>query len=297
MDDASEEIVFSSPHRRDCVESQLVLDSAGIRWAASHRDGQWILVVEPADVPKAKSELEAYRLENPTRETPAADPIPIFEGAWMALATYSAILATVFVLSYGNAGGHDWFASGRTVASAIRAGQWWRTITALTLHADFGHLLSNLIFGGIFGFLAGRILGGGVAWFAIVIGGAFGNLLNAWVQSPTHSSLGASTAVFASLGIIVAHALKPRAVLSRNYFVRWSPLVGGVLLFAMTGIGGENTDVVAHATGFLSGLAVGWIGCRLPPHWLVRRVIQLACGCLTVGLVVAAWSVALRVAI
>ena len=83
-------------------------------------------------------------------------------------------------------------------AGLIRAGEWWRTFTALGLHADPLHLAGNLIYGLIFGFLAGQLLGWGLAWSGLLLAGALGNLLNAFLQAPTHSSIGASTAVFAT---------------------------------------------------------------------------------------------------
>ena len=73
-------------------------------------------------------------------------------------------------------------------------------MTALGLHADSVHLAGNLVFGLVFGFLAGERLGWGLAWFGMLLAGALGNTLNAFVQAPDHTSVGASTAVFATLG-------------------------------------------------------------------------------------------------
>ena len=147
----------------------------------------------------------------------------------------------------------------------------------------------------MFGLFAAQALGGGVAWCGIVLAGALGNLLNALVQPAYHSSLGASTAVFAALGILVAHALRYRhAVAAGSGLIRrWSPLVGGVALLAYTGTGGERTDVVAHLTGFLAGLALGWVCSRLPYERLGSRSVQRATGVIALGLLVLGWSFAL----
>lgn len=192
--------------------------------------------------------------------------------------------------------GIDWFFAGRMEAGRVMAGEWWRIVTALTLHLDAGHIMGNLAFGGVFGFLAGRVLGGGVAWLAIVVAGALGNLMNAAVQAPTHLSIGASTAVFAALGVIVSHALRPRAAVPEKTLKRWSPLIGGVLLLAFTGVGGERTDIVAHVTGFFGGLLIGWAACRLPDRWLASRLVQRLAGFTAIAVVVSAWIVALVVA-
>jgi len=50
-------------------------------------------------------------------------------------------------------------------------------VTALTLHVDSGHLITNLGFGMLFGYLAGQLLGPGIAWASILAAGALGNFL------------------------------------------------------------------------------------------------------------------------
>jgi membrane associated rhomboid family serine protease len=166
-------------------------------------------------------------------------------------------------------------------------------VTALTLHLDAGHITANLVFGAVFGFLAGQALGGGVAWLAIVVAGGLGNFINAFVQAPTHSSIGASTAVFAALGVIVSHALHHWRAVREKPLRRWSPLIGGVLLLAYTGSGGERTDIVAHLTGFMAGLVIGWAGSRLPRRWLANIIVQKWAGVATIALIVAAWTAGL----
>ncbi len=102
-------------------------------------------------------------------------------------------------------------------AGLIREGEWWRAVTALGLHADAVHLAGNMVFGIVFGFLAGELLGWGLAWFGMLLAGALGNALNAFVQAPGHTSIGASTAVFATLGILAAYTWKRR----RTQINRW----------------------------------------------------------------------------
>jgi hypothetical protein len=71
-------------------------------------------------------------------------------------------------------------------------------------------------------------------------------------------------------------------------------LIGGLVLFGLTGVGGERTDVMAHATGFLAGLLLGWIGCRLPARWLGNSGVQWAAGLAALAVVGIAWQSALR---
>ena len=290
------EVVFRGRERHECLELRLVLEAVGISVEAVHEAGCWLLIVERDDLAVASAELDAYRRENSERSSSSSTAVPVYDGAAAAVLTYVAVVIVVAIFSAHWAWGQDWLSAGRMQAGRVMAGEWWRTVTALTLHLDAGHIISNVVFGGVFGFLAGRILGGGVAWLAIVLAGALGNLVNAMVQAPTHSSIGASTAVFAALGLTVSHALRPRTAVPEKRLKRWSPLIGGTVLLALTGIGGENTDVVAHLTGFLAGLLIGWLGCRLPHRWLASHRTQQWAGFTAITIVVSAWIVGLVIA-
>lgn len=286
------EVVLSTQHRKACRESRLVLDAIGIASDAVHHKGWWYLLVARNDLELATSELEEYHRENADRAVGTTDAMPLYRGAVSAILVYAGvILLTAFF---------DWrwdlVPAGRMQAGRVLDGEVWRTITALTLHLDAQHLLSNLVFGVVFGLLAGKVLGGGLAWLSIVIAGALGNFTNALVRNPEHASIGASTAVFAALGVVVANALRPSAFAHERPMKRWSPLIGGVVLFAFTGVGGERTDVVAHATGFLAGMLIGWAGGRLPSRWLASDKIQTWAGGATVAIILAAWIVAITVA-
>lgn len=66
-----------------------------------------------------------------------------------------------------------WEQAGLADAGLIRTGQWWRCVTALFLHADVGHLMSNVVALGVLKTpLVGRRLGAGLAWILFVIRGA-----------------------------------------------------------------------------------------------------------------------------
>jgi hypothetical protein len=87
--------------------------------------------------------------------------------------------------------------------------------------------------------------------------------------------------------------IRRRGLGEGGWLRRWSPLIGGVLLLGLTGIGGPRTDVAAHVTGFLAGLLIGSIKSGLPQHWLASGKVQTAAGITTVAIIAAAWMVAL----
>ena len=290
--DSSDCVVFLSKQRRDCTERGLVLEAMGIPSTVGQGKGNWQLLVNEDDEGRAFEQLAAYQVERPSDSTPTTTPIPTFDGAGWGVIGYGLFIGSIAILSHVNAYHFDWYELGRLRAGEVTAGHWTQLVTALTLHADLIHLLSNLLFGSLFGYLAGRVLGGGVAWLTILLAGAFGNLLNALARSADHTSIGASTAVFAALGILVAHALHPRKTSTDPPLKRFSPLIAGVVMLAFLGTEGERTDVLAHVTGFFAGVAIGWLGCRIPRTWLASAATQWFAGSIACILLVGSWMLA-----
>lgn len=249
-------VVCRGRSERECAELSLVLTARGIahrRLPGEH--GEWLLAVAARDAREAADEVEAYRAEH-AAPPPPPPALGNFPGAWIGVAGYAAVLMLFAILTEQAVLGVDWRRAGLLDAGAVFAGEWWRAATALTLHADTGHLASNLVFGGFFGFFLGRYFGPGAAWLAILGSGIAGNLLNALIQSPDHRSLGASTAVFGALGLLTAHAWR-RGPGTGSWRARVAPIAAGIGLLAFTGTGGENTDIFAHLTGFVAGFGTG----------------------------------------
>ena len=146
-------------------------------------------------------------------------------------------------------------------------GEGWRIGTALFLHADLGHLLSNVI-SGVFVFAAViATIGRRRGWLLLALSSLAGNLATAALNYPgPYRSLGASTAVFAGLGLLTGRAVRvlrqPGGVHPwRSVF---TPLAAGATLLGLFGAGGLRTDVAAHLTGFASGLVLGFLATGQP---------------------------------
>ncbi|MHC4611763.1 MAG: rhomboid family intramembrane serine protease, partial [Planctomycetota bacterium] len=211
---------------------------------------------------------------------------------WHGVLAYAAVLLVIAVLQHRHAFSLDWVASGKTNAGLVRQGEWWRTVTALSLHSGVEHLAANLVFGGLFGLFTGRLLGSGLAWASILAAGAVGNAMNAWVQPVSHSAIGASTAVFGALGILSSYAWKQRRGIGDGWIRRWTPVVGGVLLLAYTGLGGERTDVIAHVTGFMSGLLLGGLYGAMGRRIYIKAWTQSLLGLTALALLAVCWLLA-----
>jgi rhomboid protease GluP len=193
----------------------------------------------------------------------------------------------------GNAAfGADWLSLGSLDAGA--RGEWWRAVTALTLHLDQEHLLGNLLFGAVAGAAASRLLGPGIAWASILGAAVLANYAEILMSPVTHRAVGASTAVFAALGLLSGMAWRQRLTLRERLWYRWAPLMAGICLLTLLGAGSAHVDVLGHALGFLFGLGVGWLQVRsgVPNNRDPR--VQVIAGLGAVLVVCAAWLFALR---
>lgn len=285
--------VHRSRKRAECLEFTLILESVGIEYQLHREVGEYAIVVKSSDAARARAELQAYVQENRGWQV-RAPTMPGHAGGWIGVLVYWDVLVLVALLRHYHAWGADWLTAGRMNAGLVCRGEWWRTVTALGLHLDLTHLLGNLLFGTLFGLFAGQLLGSGLAWFSILVAGALGNAMNAWLQPAHHSAVGASTAIFAALGILSAHAWKHRQYTERGWVRRLVPLLGGVALLAFVGTGGARTDFVAHLTGFFSGLLLGAAYGSLGPHQRLAGRVQLGFGAAAIGLLAFAWFCALR---
>ncbi len=268
----------------------LVLASQGIEHRIAKAEGGWVLVVAPSNAANAASALGAYVHENPTdddlaHQTRSRPPVP--GGRWLGPAFAALIVAFHALIVFAGRHG-EWIDAGASRSSLILNGRLARTVTALTLHADAGHVLANAFSGGLFLYWLGRALGPGFGLFLVVAAGALGNAANAVLRGPGHGGIGASTAVFGAVGLLaglraarVARGAEPARIGGW-----WLPLAAGVAVLALMG-SSERSDVLAHATGLAAGIALG-----LPVGLLQRppaSLAQWAWGALAVATILGAW--------
>lgn len=286
-------VVFESRNRQQCSDRALVLASAQIPYQMVD-DGLSCAIVVPAEISAAAvEELQLYDDENPP-VLPKPRKRIVYQDALPGVIAYVLVVCIVAGLAGYSYFGNDWFVAGRVDGNLIREGEWWRTITALTLHSGVRHLLGNLVFGVFFGIFAGRLLGSGVAWLAVIIAAAFGNAANTLLLDSTHRSIGASTAVFAALGLLAGYVWRGQLMAQDRWSTRFGPIIGGLALLMFTGTGDENTDIGAHLLGFVCGFGMGMLLTIIGKMPAPPRV-QVVSGSVALGLVGIAWIVALQV--
>jgi len=271
----------------------LVLTAAGIPSAIRADGALFILEVDDTELDLALGELGHYEAE--VRPTPVAPPPPPRRQphAWIGCLVYAAVLLGVAYAIGNGLVRLDAFDLGELDAGRLQSGQWWRAWTALTLHLDPGHLAANLGAGIWFGYLAAGELGSGSSWFLIVNGAALANWVEGELGPATHRSVGASTAVFTALGMLAAHAWRTRFYLPQRRALRWAPLVAGIVLLGWLGSAGEQTDLIAHALGFVVGVLIGALAALPAIERALRRVPQWLAGLGALASIALAWSCAL----
>lgn len=284
-------IVYDDANKRACNDRALVLHSLTIPYQMVANDSRWVLLVPAAFFEKARYELWQYEQENHPATKAERSPIPIAQNGVPGVVVFVIVLCIVAWLTGMSAFGLDWLAAGRVDGELIRDGQWWRAITALTLHSGLRHLLGNLAFGLFFGLLAGRLLGSGVTWLAVVLSAGTANILNTLLLESSHRSVGASTAVFATLGLIAGFVWRSKLMAQDRWAYRLGPIVGGMALLAYSGTGDVNTDIGAHLTGFVCGFGGGMLLSRAS-HGLANLQLQRYSGAAAILIVLIAWILA-----
>lgn len=286
-------VIHRSFREQESRDRALVLRAMGIEHELERGIIGWRIVVPAEEEARAREQWRLYDLENPAGRPSHVSPDHLVrEGAAASTLCWGLVLFVFFILQSRHSLGIDWVGAGRLDVGAVRSGEWWRAVTALTLHVDAPHLFANVGFGAVFGTLVAREMGGGFGWLMILIGGIAGNLMNVAVQRPTHTAIGASTAVFAALGLLAAYLWTARRLIRNTWARRGTPVVGAVIMLAWFGTGDERTDIVAHLTGFLAGFGIGAVLGRMLRPGQPGAARQWICGGLSVAVLGLAWGFA-----
>jgi len=253
---------------------------------------EWALLAHRELAARAHAELTGYAAEAVLKRSAAPTFWP-FPGAGYGAIGYALILLFVAYATGAHLFGADWFAAGAVDASPAARHEWWRSLTALTLHIGPEHLFGNLLFGIVAGGLCGRLVGPGIAWLSALLAGATANGLEAWIAPVDHRAVGASTAVFAALGLLAGLAWRQRWPSRERRLYRIAPLIAGICLLTFLGSGAEHVDVLGHLLGFALGVVLGWtyVVLRVPRSHGARA--QFGAGALAVAMVCEAWWLAL----
>jgi rhomboid protease GluP len=163
-----------------------------------------------------------------------------------------------------------------TAGAALRdpflAGEWWRALAPVFLHANLLHLVSNLIALVIVGGVVERVYGHArflTIFVAAALLGSFATFEHQhFMGGRTLGSIGASGAVYGVGAAVVAAAIRLRGLLSPW---RARALIGATMPLLLSSLAGgfarPGTDNAAHIGGALAGAL---LGAFLPFHVALR---------------------------
>jgi membrane associated rhomboid family serine protease len=273
---------LSSDFRR-AMDLSLVLDQEGIAHELrSVGDEQWALLIEDQDAQRAEAAVAAFERENPL-QVRRSEPVRSTAGAVACGLVFFFALLTMYVWTGPDSPASPWFARGSADAAAILRGEWWRAVTALTLHGDAGHAVGNAVLGGLLLALLARSIGPGMASALVLLSGVAGTFAAAGLLRQNFVSIGASTAAFGALGSLAA--------LPRYRRRAWVRLGGGLALLAFLGTS-KRADLAGHLCGFVCGVLLGAAVSLLPP--LRNRAAQAVLAVAAGSIPLVAWLAAFR---
>lgn len=279
---------------RRAHDAGLAVLAAGRPYWVFPENQEFALVVPTRDAEWLAREVEALAVGHASRSSGGAPGPPLKPANRTSAVAVVVVLGLIFTAQ--STSGSLTESGVNSSVSVLGNGEWWRLFTAITLHGDFGHLLGNSMALPVFGYLCSRYLGSGLAWLTILLLAGLANLTNVLLAGEEEfRSLGASTAVFAALGLLTGVPagwyLRSRKPVRRT---EWAvPFVGGCILFFWLGGGNYPTDIAGHLWAFTYGLIAA-----LPLAYLLigqrisrtaQRLLLAAAGLLVAG----CWSLAL----
>ncbi len=284
--------IIPARSKQEAMDWSLVLASQEIEAVIEFvPEGEgWLLLVPPEVYERSLATIRQYKLEN--RRWGWRQPVE-----WSGLLFHWGVLlwCWVMVLFYWMAGtlGPSFERAGIMDSVLAKYGQWWRLLTAVSLHKDIGHLASNISAGiVVLGFAMARY-GAGKALLAAFLAGVGGNVAGLLIRTDPYYGLGASGMVMGALGLLAVQSAD--ALRSSPHAVRRAivGILGGFLLFVLQGLN-PASDVLAHSGGFITGLVLGGGLVLLPAGLQTNMVLDRAAGATTVALLAFAWGMALR---
>jgi membrane associated rhomboid family serine protease len=264
----------------------LVLAAVGIGHRIAHTaDGSSLWVAaEKAEV--AEGAIAAYERENASKVDCPATPKPLIGRNWSG-GGLALFLLAVHTASSGSGDHETYVRAYGASAGQILSGELYRTVTALILHADWGHLAANMAGCVIFATAVCAWVGSGVGVLLILAAGAVGNWISAAVYQSGHTAIGASTAVFGALGLIAAHQFVDKIKQPAMRIRAWLPIAGALALLGFLGVS-ERSDILAHFFGLVAGLGIGGVTTFLLSK-APGAAVQNGCLALSLAVVVLAW--------
>jgi len=201
---------------------------------------------------------------------PSARPYMTYSIMGITIGFYLLQLVSTSLFGYANeAAQMDWLELyGSKINELIRAGQVWRLLTPVLLHASIPHILFNMYALLVIGVGLERYFGHGRYLLLYVLGGFTGNVLSFLLSSGY--SVGASTAIFGLIGAEGVFLYQNRKLLGAQF----GRAIGNVIFIIVVNlvidfVPGSGIDYWGHIGGLLGGLIFTWFA---GPRWEIEGI-------------------------
>jgi membrane associated rhomboid family serine protease len=172
------------------------------------------------------------------------------------IATIGLVAACVvmFAITAGSTASGTLYRYGASFGPAVAAGDWWRLITPMFLHAGLAHIAFNMFALYIYGQGLERAYGTPIFIGIFLVTGFAGNAMSFYAR-PIEIGVGASGAVFGILGTWAVYFFRRRSNPQANQMLKG--IIGIVVINLLFGAAIQGIDNWAHLGGLLGGAVVG----------------------------------------
>lgn len=200
--------------------------------------------------------------------------VPVVTYSILAITVLGYLAQVTSVAIFGSVyHGIDWMELyGARINDLIRAGQVWRFLTPILLHASPIKLFFNMFFLFILGARLERYFGHRRFLVLYLLGAFSGNVLSFLLANDSTYSVGASTAVFGLFAADVVLLLHNGRLMGDRFrsTVRNDIFLAVLLIPGLVpGLLAPGIDVYGHIGGLLGGATFAWFA---GPRWEVERI-------------------------
>ncbi|AWE08919.1 rhomboid family intramembrane serine protease [Lysinibacillus sp. 2017] len=164
-----------------------------------------------------------------------------------------ALNLIIYLLTLIPGFGEDLIYAGMSVNALIAAGEWWRIITSMFIHAGFTHVLFNMFSLFLFGPELEKIAGKIRFLTIYFLAGIFGEAATYLTQDPYYASVGASGAIYGIFGAFAALVYYTRNLFPQLKQIILPLIVISVIMSFVT----PNINIAAHLGGLVAGFILG----------------------------------------
>lgn len=164
-----------------------------------------------------------------------------------------ALNLIIYLLTLIPGFGEDLIYAGMSVNALIAAGEWWRIITSMFIHAGFTHVLFNMFSLFLFGPELEKIAGKMRFLTIYFLAGIFGEAATYLTQDPYYASVGASGAIYGIFGAFAALVYYTRNLFPQLKQIILPLIVISVIMSFVT----PNINIAAHLGGLVAGFILG----------------------------------------